>query len=196
LDEREESDPELDNMIAQMEIAEYQVKKLQRILASTIDRSNPVTFSKGSSTYAFQSEGREYRVTIEADVFDIRDRPKIARSIRSVLKSPVFIITSVLFSAIICILALVSLYWTSPLIGTLSDRELDRLDRQYSVILDRCAVLMDDERPYNPRSFGALFAICNKAITQLQEFCTVHHHISTCEDERIELYIVGDKTRP
>jgi hypothetical protein len=196
LDEREESDPELDNMIAQMGIAEYQVNKLQRILASTIDRSNPVTFSKGSSTYAFQSEGREYRVTIEADVFETGDRPKTTRSFRSVLKSPVFIITSILFSAIICILALVSLYWTSPLIGTLSDRELDRLDRQYSVILDRCAALMDDERPYNPRSFGAQYAICNKAINQLQEFCTGHHHISTCEDERIELYIVGDKTRP
>lgn len=194
LDKKEERDPELDNTISQLGIAEYQVNKLRRILASILDRSNPVAFSKGSSTYAFESRGREYRITIEADTFDMEDRSTTTRSFRNALKSPAFIITCTLFSAIICVLALVSLYWTSPVLGTFSDRELSILDRQYSVILDRCAALMnDDDRP-SPRSFGAQYSTCNKAIIQLQEFCKVHH-ISTCEDERIELYLIGDKVR-
>jgi hypothetical protein len=195
LEEKEETDPELDNAIAQLGIAEYQVNKLRRILASRLDKSNPVAFSKGSSTYAFQSGGREYRITIEADTFEVGDRPTTTRSLRNALKSPAFIITCTLFSAIICVLALVSLYWASPVLGTLSDRELDILDRQYSLILDRCAALMnDDDRP-NPRSFGAQYSTCNKAIIQLQEFCKIHY-ITTCEDERIELYLIGDKARP
>jgi hypothetical protein len=195
LEKKEETDPELDNAIAQLGIAEYQVNKLRRILASRLDRSNPVAFSKGSSTYAFQSGGREYRITIEADTFEVGDRSTTTRSLRNALKSPAFIITCTLFSAIICVLALVSLYWASPILGTLSDREIDILDRQYSLILDRCAALMnDDDRP-NPRSFGAQYSTCNKAIIQLQEFCKVHY-ITTCEDERIELYFIGDKARP
>jgi hypothetical protein len=195
LEEKEETDPELDNAIAQLGIAEYQVNKLRRILASRLDRSNPVAFSKGSSTYAFQSGGREYRITIEADTFEVGDRSTTTSSLRNALKSPAFIITCTLFSAIICVLALVSLYWASPVLGTLSDRELDILDRQYSLILDRCAALMnDDDRP-NPRSFGAQYSTCNKAIIQLQEFCKIHY-ITTCEDERIELYLIGDKARP
>jgi hypothetical protein len=195
LEKKEETDPELDNAIAQLGIAEYQVNKLRRILASRLDRSNPVAFSKGSSTYAFQFGGREYRITIEADTFEVGDRSTTTRSLRNALKSPAFIITCTLFSAIICVLALVSLYWASPILGTLSDRELDILDRQYSLILDRCAALMnDDDRP-NPRSFGAQYSTCNKAIIQLQEFCKVHY-ITTCEDERIDLYLIGDKARP
>jgi hypothetical protein len=189
LEKKEETDPEFDNAIAQLGIAEYQVNKLRRILASRLDRSNPVAFSKGSSTYAFQFGGREYRITIEADT------STTTRSLRNALKSPAFIITCTLFSAIICVLALVSLYWASPVLGTLSDRELDILDRQYSLILDRCAALMnDDDRP-NPRSFGAQYSTCNKAIIQLQELCKVHY-ITTCEDERIDLYLIGDKARP
>jgi hypothetical protein len=195
LEKKEETDPELDNAIAQLGIAEYQVNKLRRILASRLDKSNPVAFSKGSSTYAFQSGGREYRITIEADTFEVGDRSTTTRSLRNALKSPAFIITCTLFSAIICVLALVSLYWASPILGTLSDREIDILDRQYSLILDRCAALMnDDDRP-NPRSFGAQYSTCNKAIIQLQEFCKVHY-ITTCEDERIDLYLIGDKARP
>ena len=178
-----------------MGIAEYQVNRLRRILAGRLDRSNPVAFSKGSSTYAFESGGRKYRITIEADTFDIRDRSRTTRSFRNALKSPAFIITGILFSAIICVLALVSLYWTSPVLGTLSDRELGILDRQYSLILDRCAAFMNDDRPNNPRSFGAQYSTCNKAIIQLEEFCKVQH-ISTCEDERRELYLMGDKARP
>jgi hypothetical protein len=197
LEKKEESDPELDNTIAQLGIAEYQVNKLRRILASRLDKSNPVAFSKGSSTYAFVSGGREYRVTIEADTFEVGDRSTTTttRSLRNALKSPAFIITCTLFSAIICVLALVSLYWASPVLGTFSDRQLDILDRQYSLILDRCAALMNDDDQPNPRSFGAQYSTCNKAIIQLQEFCKVHH-ISTCEDERIELYLIGDKARP
>jgi hypothetical protein len=191
----EEEDPELDNTIGQLGIAEYQVNKLRRILAGRLDRSNPVAFSKGSSTYAFESGGRKYRITIETDTFDIRDRSTTTRSFRNALKSPAFIITGILFSAIICVLAIVSLYWTSPVLGTLSDRELGILDKQYSLILDRCDALMNDDRPNNPRSFGAQYSTCNKAIIQLEEFCKVQH-IPTCEDERRELYLMGDKARP
>jgi hypothetical protein len=201
--EEEEKDPELDNTIAQLGIAEYQVKKVRRILAGILDRSNPVAFSKGSSTYTFESEDREYRITFAVDVFDRGDKSSTTRtttatairSFRNALKSPAFVITCTLFSAVIGVLALVSLYWTSPVLGTFSDRQLDTLDRQYSQILDRCAAITYDDRPYNPRSFGAQYSICNKAIVQLQEFCKVHH-ISTCEDERrMDVYLGGDKAR-
>ena len=193
--EEEEEDPELDNTVGQLGIAEYQVNKLRRILAGRLDRSNPIAFSKGSSTYAFESGGRKYRITIETDTYDTQDRSTTTRSFRNALKSPAFIITGIVFSAIICVLTLVSLYWTSPVLGTLSERELGILDKQYSLILDRCAAIMNDERPNNPRSFGAQYSTCNKAIIQLEAFCKVQH-ISTCEDERIELYLMGDKARP
>jgi hypothetical protein len=195
LDKKEEEDPELDNTIGQLGIAEYQVNKLRRVLAGRLDRSNPVAFSKGSSTYAFESGDRKYRITIETDTLDMQDRSTIPRSFRNALKSPAFIITGTLFSAIICVLALVSLYWTSPVLGTLSERELGILDTQYSLILDRCAALMNDDRPNDPRIFGGQYSTCNKAIIQLEEFCKVQH-ISICEDERIELYLMGDKARP
>ena len=187
LEKKEEKDPELDNMIAQLGIAEYQVNKLHRILDNRLDRSNPVVFSKGSSTYAFKSGGKKYRITIEADTFDTGERSTTC-SIRNALKSAAFLITFTLFSAIICVLALVSVYWSSPVLGTLSDRQLGILDAQYSLILDRCAALTDDDdddgRPNNPRSFGAQYAVCTKAIIQLQEFCKLYN-ITACEDERI-----------
>jgi hypothetical protein len=198
--EEEEKDPELDKTIAQLGIAEYQVKKVRRILAGILDRSNPVTFSKGSSTYTFEPEDREYRITIAVDVFDGGGNSSTTtattiRSFRNALKCPAFVITCTLFSAVIGVLALVSLYWTSPVLGTFSDRQLDTLDRQYSQILDRCAAIIHDDRPYNPRSFGAQYSICNKAIVQLQDFCKVYH-ISTCEDERMmDVYLGRDKAR-
>ena len=74
LEKKEEKDPELDNMIAQLGIAEYQVNKLHRILDNRLDRSNPVVFSKGSSTYAFKSGSKKYRITIEADTSDTGER--------------------------------------------------------------------------------------------------------------------------
>jgi hypothetical protein len=189
----EERDPELDDNIGQLGISEYQVNKLRRIIASRLDKTNPVAFSKRSSTFAFESGGKVYRITIEADTFDIGDR-STTRSFRNALKSPAFIITSTMFSAIICVLALVSLYWALPVLGTLSDRELNILDGQYSQILDRCAALTNDDRP-NPRSFGAQYSTCNKAIMQLEGFCK-EYHIATCEDERIELYRVVIKPSP
>jgi hypothetical protein len=189
----EERDPELEDNIGQLGISEYQVNKLRRIIASRLDKTNPVAFSKTSSTYAFESGGKVYRITIEADTFDIGDR-STTRSFRNALKSPAFIITSIMFSAIICVLALVSIYWTLPVLGTLSDRELNILDRQYSQILDRCAFLMNDDRP-NPRSFGAQYSTCNKAIIQLEGFCK-EHYTAICEDERIELYRAVNKPRP
>ena len=195
LDRKEEKEPELDNTIARLGIAEHHVNKLRRILVSRLDRSNPVTSSKGSSTYAFESEDRDYRITITVDTFDVRDRStKSIRSLRNALKSSAFVITSILFSAIISVLALVSMYWTSPVLGTLSDKEISILDRQYSQILDRCAAIMNDDQPFNPRSFGAQYATCSKAVVQLQELCKVYYYqISTCEDERIELYLTGNK---
>ena len=190
--EKEERDPELDDTIGQLGIAEYQVNKLRHILASRLDRSNPTAFLKRSSTNAFESEGKLYRITIEVDTFDIGKR-SIIYSFRDALKSPAFIITSTLCSAIICVLALVSLYWSSPVLGTFSDRELGMMDRQYSLILDRCAAFINEDRP-DPRSFGAQYSVCNKAIIQLQGFCK-EHHITTCEDERIELYLAKNKPR-
>ena len=195
LDKKEEKDPESDNTIARLGIAEHQVNKLHRILASRLDRSNPVTFSKGSSTYSFESEDRDYKITITVDTLDVENRSaKSIRSFRNALKSPAFIITCVIFSAITIVLALVSLYWTSPVLGTFSDKEIGILERQYSQVLDRCAVIMNDDQPPNPRSFGALYSICSKAIVQLQELCKVYYYqISTCQDERRELYLAGHK---
>ena len=186
MDEEEETDPQLDDTIGQLGIAEYQVKKLRRILASRLDRSNPLAFSKRSSTYAFKSEGRVYRITIEVDASNIEEK-SITRAFGSALKSPAFIITSALCLAIICVLVFVSPSWGSSLLAPLSDKELDTLDRQYSLMLDRCAAIINDDRP-NPRSFGAIYSSCNKAIIQLQGFCE-EHHIATCEDERIALYL-------
>ena len=191
--EKEERDRELEDNIGQLGIAEYQVNKLRRIIISRLDKTSPVAFSKRSSTHAFELGGKVYRITIEADTFDIGDR-STTTSVRNALKSPAFIITSTMFSGIICVLALVSLYWTFPVLGTLSDSELDSLDMQYSQILDRCASLLNNDRP-NPRSFGAQYSICNKAIIQLEGFCK-ENHIATCEDERLELYNAGNKPRP
>jgi hypothetical protein len=192
--EKEEKDPQLDDMIGQLGVAEYQVNKLRRILARRLDRSNPIAFSKRSSTYAFESGGKVYRITIEVDTFDIRERSSFA--FIDALKSPAFIITSILCSAIICVLAVVNLYGSSPVLGTLSEEELGLLDRQYSLMLDRCATLIngDDHRP-DPRIFGALYSICDKAIIQLQGFCK-EHHIAICEDKRIELYLTGKNNKP
>ena len=191
--EEEERDPELDDNVGELEIAEYQVNKLRRIIASRLDKTNPVAFSKRSSTHAFELGGKVYRITIEADTFDMGDR-STTKSFRNALKSPAFIITSSMFSGIICVLAIVSLYWTFPVLGTLSDVELDRLDRQYSQILDRCASLLNDGLP-NPRSFGAQYSTCNKVIAELEGFCK-ENHIATCEDERIEIYSAVVKPRP
>jgi hypothetical protein len=193
VEEEEKRDPDLDNTVAQLGIAEYQINKLRRILASRLDKSNPLAFSKRHSTYAFKFEDRVYRITIEADTFDLGSRSTTC-SLRDAVKSPAFIIPFTLSLAIFCVLALVNLYWTSPVLGTLSDRELSMLEGQYSLILDRCAALMNDDRA-NPRSFGAQYSVCNKAIVQLQGVCK-EHHIATCEDERIELYLTGNKARP
>ncbi len=198
LDDRQEKDSELDNTIAHLGIGQYHVNKLHHILASRLDRSNPITFSKRSSTYTLECEDREYRVTITVETFDVGDKStkSIIRSFGNALKSPAFIITCILFSAIVGVLALVSLHWTPSVLGTLSDKEIGILDRQYSQILDRCAAIRNDDQPPNPRSFGAQYSTCSKAIVQLQAFCKVYYYqMSTCEDERIELYLTGNKAR-
>jgi hypothetical protein len=185
LEKREQKDSVLDKMIAKLGVAEYQLNKLHRLLASRLDRSNPVVFSKGSSTYTFESESRRYRITVSVDTFDTRER-STTKSIKNALRSPVFIITFALFSAITCVVAFVGMYSPTSIFGTLSDRELGILDTQYSVILDRCTAFMDEDgRPSNPRSFGAQYAVCTKALTQLGEFCKLHQ-ITACEDERLE----------
>jgi hypothetical protein len=188
-----ERDPDLDDNIGHLTIAEFQMNKLRRIIAMRLDKTNLGAFSKSSSTHTFELAGKVYRITIEADTFETGDR-SITNSIRNTLKSPPFIITSTMFTGIICVLALVSLYWAFPLLGTLSDTELNELDRQYSQILDRCASLINDDRP-NPRSFGAQYATCNKAMIQLEGFCK-EYHIATCEDERIALHSAVNKPRP
>jgi hypothetical protein len=192
LESEEGRDRELDNSTAQLGVAEYQVNKLHHFLAGKLDRSNPVPFSKRSSTFTFEWGGREYRISIDVDTFETKDKP-ITRSIRNAVRSPAFIITSTLCLAIICLIALVSPYWSYPMLGTLSDSELEMLQSQYSLMLDRCALVMNDDRP-NPRSYGALYSTCNKAIVQLEEICN-EYHIAVCEDERVELYLTGNKPR-
>jgi hypothetical protein len=192
LESEEGRDRELDNSIAQLGVAEYQVNKLHHFLAGKLDSSNPVAFSKGSSTFTFESGGREYKITFNVDTFKTKDK-SITRSIRNAIQSPAFIITSTLCSAIICMVALVTSYWGSPIFGTLSNSELEMLESQYSLMLDRCALLMNGDRP-NPRTSAALYATCNKAIVQLEEICN-EYHIAVCEDERVELYLTGNKPR-
>jgi hypothetical protein len=185
-------DLELDDLIANLGVAEYQVNKLHHFLTGKLDKSNPVAFSKGSSTFTFESGGREYRITVDVHTLKTKGKP-ITRSIINAIQSPAFIITSILCSAIICMLTLVSPYWSSPILGTLSDSELEMLESQYSLMLDRCALLMNNDR-LNPRTFGALYSTCNKAIVQLEEICN-EYHIAVCEDERVELYLTGNKPR-
>jgi hypothetical protein len=192
LENEEGKDQELNSSIVQLGVAEYQVNKLHHFLAGKLDRSNPVAFSKGSSTFTFESGGREYKITINVDTFKTKDK-SITRSMRNAIQSPAFIITSTLCSAIVCILAIVSSYWGSPILGTLSDSELEMLENQYFLMLDRCALLMNDDRP-NPRTFGPLYATCNKAIVQLEEICN-NYQIAVCEDERVELYLTGNRPR-
>jgi hypothetical protein len=186
----EEIDSELDNSIGELEIAEHQTKKTRRILGSRLDESNPVVFSKRSSTYAFKYNDRVYKITIEADTFDMVKR-STTRSFRNALRSPAFIITSSLCLAIICVLAFVNVYWGSPVAGTFSKKELDTLDTEYSMILDHCAAFIQHHE-FNPRSLGAQYAVCNKSIIQLQAFCQ-DHHMSVCQDQRIELYLTANK---
>jgi len=185
-------DLDLENTIGMLAIAEYQVSKLQRVLEGRIDKSNPVVFSTGSSTYGFKTGDREYRIAIEIQTFDSRDK-SITHSVRRAIQSPAFIITSTLCSAIICLLAFASASWTSPIMGSFSDRELQTLDSQYSLILDRCAILLNDDRP-NPRSSAVLYSSCNKAVFQLEQICE-EYLMTVCQDERIELYLTGNKPR-
>ncbi len=189
LDKEERDDLTLDNAIAKLGLAEYQVNKLHRFLAGRLDKSNPNAFSKGSSTHGFECRGREYRVTIDVDIFETKDK-SILRSFINAVQSPPFIIMSILCSVIICLLSLVSADWSSPMLETFSD---DELERQYSLILDRCSILINGDRP-NPRSSGALYSTCNKAIVQLEGFCE-EHHIAVCKDKRIELYLTRNKLR-
>ena len=191
-EDEEKKDLELDNAVAQLGISEYQANRLVHFLAGRLDRSNPVAFSKGSSIHAFERGSKDYRITIDVDTFETKDK-SIIYSFRNAIHSPAFIITSTLCSAIICLLAFVSPYLSSPIDGYFSEIELEMLDSQYSLVLDRCALLMNDDRP-NPRSFGALYSTCNKAIVQLEEFCK-EYHIAVCEDERIENYLTRNKPR-
>jgi hypothetical protein len=191
--EEEGKDRELDDTVTQLGISEYHENKSRRFLAGRLDRYNPLAFSKRSSTYAFESRGREYKITIEVDTFDTGEK-STSRSLMNAMKSPPFIITSILCSATICLLALVSLYSSSSIAVTFTEKDLGMLDRQYSQILDRCEpFFMNDNRP-DPRIFGVSYSICNKAINQLEELCN-EHHISTCEDERLGIYLVGNKPR-
>ncbi len=189
-EEEEGSDWEIDNTVARLGIAEYQVNKLHRFLARRLDRSSAVAFSKRSSTYSFECAGREYRITIGVDTFEDKDK-SIFYSLRNVIQSPAFIITSTLCSIIVCLIFLLSPYWTSSLIGTFSEDEVEILASQYSLLLDRCFTIINDDRS-NPRSLGALYSTCNKTISQLDEFCK-NYDITICEDERIELYLTKSK---
>jgi hypothetical protein len=194
LEGERDRDLDLDKTIGRLRIAEYQVNKLRRVLDGRLDKSNPVVFSKGSSAFTFKCGDREYRITIDVDTFETEDK-SITRSIRNAIQSPAFIITSTLCLAIICLLALVSPHLTNPILGSFSDKELETLDNEYSLILDRCAILLNyDDRP-NPRSFGALYSTCDKAVVQLEQFCE-EYAMAVCEDERIELYLTGNKPRP
>ncbi|AIF85559.1 hypothetical protein NTE_03531 [Candidatus Nitrososphaera evergladensis SR1] len=188
----ERRDSDLEGIMGQLQITQCQVSRLRRVLANRLDRSNPATaaFSKGSSTYAFRSAGVAYRITIEADLVDDFGKKPILRSVGNKLRSPVFLIMVALFSAILSVIALTGLYWNSPALATLSDKELAMADRQYSVLLDSCTALSHD-RP-DPRASGAAYSICNKGIAQLQEFCR-NHHTRVCEDERIELYTTAKR---
>ncbi len=190
--EEDKKDQELDNAVAQLGISEYQANRLLHFLAGRLDKSNPVVFSKGSSIQAFERGSKEYRITIDVDTFETKHKSIIYSFIKAI-QSPAFIITSTLCSAIICLLAFVSPYLSSPLDGSFSERELEMLDSQYSLMLERCAIVMNDDQP-NPRSFGALYSTCDKAIVQLKEFCK-DNHIAACEYERIENYLARNKPR-
>ncbi|MDQ3836825.1 MAG: hypothetical protein M3270_07825, partial [Thermoproteota archaeon] len=109
--EKEERDVELDNVLSKLDVAEYQEHRLYNILARRLDTSNPVAISKRSSTYAFESKIREYRITIEVDIVgtEYKSRTNI-HSFQNALKSPIFIIISALFSAIVCVLVLATIY--------------------------------------------------------------------------------------
>jgi hypothetical protein len=185
--ENEERDIELDNIIPKLDVTEYQEQRLSTILASGLDTSNPVAILKRCSMFAFESEAGEYRITIEVDIIDTeRKSTTNIHSFGNALKSPILIIIGALFSAIICILVLATIYAPSLLFTSFPDHDANTQDNQYSLILDRCAAAMKDDRP-NPRSYGAQYATCERAIVQLHELCEEYPR-AICQDQRLELY--------
>ncbi|MDQ3837556.1 MAG: hypothetical protein M3270_11590, partial [Thermoproteota archaeon] len=81
------------------------------------------------------------------------------------------------------------IYAPSTIFTSFPDHDASTLDNQYSLVLDRCAAVMKDSRP-NPRSNGAQYASCEKAMVQLDEFCK-EYPLAICQDQRLELYHVG-----
>ncbi|MFL6494969.1 MAG: hypothetical protein ACJ703_00900 [Nitrososphaera sp.] len=187
--EKEQRDVELDNVIPELDVAEYQEYRLSDILASRLDASNPAAFSKRSSTYAFESKTSEFRITIEVDIIATEHKSTVnIHSFTNALKSPIFFITCGLFSAIACILVLAAIFSPSIIFTSFPVQDTSTLDKQYSLIVDRCAAVMNDWRS-SPRIYGALYATCDKAMVQLDELCK-EYHIAICQDERLELYHV------
>ncbi|MDQ3847703.1 MAG: hypothetical protein M3261_01960 [Thermoproteota archaeon] len=188
--ENEEGDVQLDNVIQKLDVAEYQEDRLCNILASRLDTSNPVAIPKRSSRYSFESEAGEYLITIEVDVIGTEYKSTTnIHSFENALKSPIFIITCALFSAIVCVLTVANIYAPFLLSTSFPDEDVSKLDDQYSMILDRCGPAMKDDRP-SPRSNGALYATCEKAMVQLDKLCK-EYAIAICQDQRLELYHVG-----
>ena len=144
-EEEEKKDLELDNAVAQLGISEYQANRLFQFLEGRLDKSNPIAFSKGSSIHAFERGSKEYRITIDVDRLETKHK-SIIYSFINAIQSPAFIITSTLCSAIVCLLAFVSPYLSSPIDRHFSERELEMLDSQYSLVVNRCAILMNDDR--------------------------------------------------
>jgi hypothetical protein len=185
--ENEESDVELDNIISKLDIGEYQEHRLSNILANKLDTSNPVAISKNSSTYTFESETREYRITIEVDIIGREHKSSTnIQSFKNALRSPIFVITGALFSAIVCVLVLTTVYTPSITFTSFPDHDASTLVNHYSRVLDQCAVVMKDGIP-NPRSNGVQYAICEKAMLQFEELCK-EYPAAICQDQRVELY--------
>ena len=189
-----EEDPELDDILSELWIAEFQEIKSRRFLASRLDKYNPVAFSKRSSTFTFKSRRKNYKVTVKVDSFSTGEK-SASQSLMNALKSPPFVITTILCSATICLLALLTLYSSSSVAEIFSEKDLYMMNRHYILMLDHCQgfYTTDDNRP-DPRIFGAAYSICNKAINQLQLFCN-EHYIAACDDQRLGLYINGTKPR-
>ena len=180
-------DIELEEIIGSLLVSESQENKLQRTLTDRLDPHNPLAFSKANSDYVLHHAGRSYRVSVKVDLVDIKEQEEkktLADHVRMLL--PPFGITALLFLTAFLTISINNIYFN----GQAKVEASLANDESIAQILEKCESLVILKNP-NPRLSIALYAVCDKQIKQVQEFCEAHSTMSICKDERIGEYLVA-----
>lgn len=173
-------DVELEKIIGSLLVAEYQMNKLNRMLTDRLDPYNPSAFSKEHSDFTFNRAGKSYRVSVRVDRADFKEKT----SIDSKHMLPALgVVASLFLAALIAII----------MGGTYSNAQLQSVlpEDSAALILERCTKSGMLDNP-NPRMFAGSYAVCEKQIKQLQEFCKTRS-AEVCMDERIDEYLRARK---